>query len=69
MKKEQNPKKVVRNPYYDKLFKNGKAIITIEYEDRDERIEHNVITGEERLLEVIPKNVPIMQVEENLVYN
>ncbi|MCL1986569.1 MAG: hypothetical protein FWG64_01155 [Firmicutes bacterium] len=55
MGKERNSKKAVRNPYYGKFFKDGKCTIIIEYKDRDERIEYNSKTGEERLLEVIPK--------------
>ncbi|MCL1986567.1 MAG: hypothetical protein FWG64_01145 [Firmicutes bacterium] len=69
MEKEKNSNNGVRNPYYGKFFRDGKTVIKIEYKDRDERIEYNSKTGEKRLLEVIPKNVPVMQAEENLVYN
>ncbi|MCL1986568.1 MAG: hypothetical protein FWG64_01150 [Firmicutes bacterium] len=69
MKKEYDFSKGRKNPYYNTFFKDGKATIIIEYEDRDERIEHNTETGEKKLLEVIPKNVPITQAEENLAYN
>ncbi|MCL2014923.1 MAG: hypothetical protein FWG68_01590 [Defluviitaleaceae bacterium] len=69
MTKEQDSKKVIRNPYYGKFIKNNKYIVEIGYDDRIEVREINIKTKEEKILEVIPKNVPVTQVEENLAYN